>query len=49
MTRALLLATACAATGLALTAVIVVALGYVEDTTIGFDAPHLGLRLTLTK
>lgn len=48
MTRALLLATACAATGLALTAAIIVALGYVEDTTIGFDAPHLGVRVRIT-
>ena len=47
--KPLLLAACCAATGLALTALLVLVLGYVEDTTLSFDAPHANLRLHLVK
>ena len=47
--KPVILATACAATGLAITALLVLALGYIEDTTISFDAPHLQARLHLVK
>lgn len=41
---------ACAATGLALAwALILYLLPAIEDTTVDFDTPHLGVRLRIVK
>ena len=43
--RLLAIAAASTITGLALTALLVLALGYIEDTSIDFDTPHVKAQL----